>query len=186
MKRYCTLELDVINTIHELKKLGIEEAKVNGYLITVNSDRYDNFYTHGFKCACCGLEATFAAVEKDSKAKNYHINFYGTRADGREICFTKDHIFPRCKGGFDSVENYQVLCASCNGRKGNKTSLTVDQAVKLGYTSYERANICKQIEEEKQLILRLNNLMQKRRAQVARLTQRANELIPPREKLEFI
>ena len=35
--------------------------------------------------------------------------------------FHMDHIFPRAKGGQDWGDNFQLLCGSCNGIKGQKT-----------------------------------------------------------------
>ncbi len=43
---------------------------------------------------------------------------------GREFpidIFEIDHIKPRSKGGRDIDENLQLLCPTCNGRKGNRT-----------------------------------------------------------------
>lgn len=35
---------------------------------------------------------------------------------------TKDHIVPLTKGGRNTADNLQPLCAECNGRKGNRLS----------------------------------------------------------------
>ena len=38
--------------------------------------------------------------------------------------FHLDHVTPRSKGGPDADENLQLLCAACNGRKGNRLTMT--------------------------------------------------------------
>lgn len=49
-----------------------------------------------YRCACCGMEA-----------------------DNR-VPFQVDHILPMNKGGKSVPENLQILCRSCNGRKGDQ------------------------------------------------------------------
>ncbi|WP_416246699.1 HNH endonuclease signature motif containing protein [Candidatus Poriferisodalis multihospitum] len=38
--------------------------------------------------------------------------------------FHLDHVTPRSKGGLDSDENLQLLCAACNSRKGNRLTMS--------------------------------------------------------------
>ncbi len=51
------------------------------------------FYNH--KCLCCGKREP-------------------------EIRLTRDHVIPLTKGGTDSIDNVQPLCARCNSKKNNK------------------------------------------------------------------
>jgi 5-methylcytosine-specific restriction endonuclease McrA len=51
------------------------------------------------------------------------------------ICHTKagpwhlDHIMPLCLGGEDAAGNLQVLCATCNLRKGRKDPIAFAQSI---------------------------------------------------------
>jgi 5-methylcytosine-specific restriction endonuclease McrA len=50
---------------------------------------------YDYKCLCCGKREP-------------------------EIKLTRDHIIPLTKGGTDSIDNVQPLCARCNSKKNNK------------------------------------------------------------------
>ncbi|MGO9079296.1 MAG: HNH endonuclease [Streptosporangiaceae bacterium] len=62
----------------------------------------------GHQCKCCGWQPGDPVPVNSS---------------GREIyrALEIDHVHPRSKGGEDSAANFQVLCTTCNTRKGAKT-----------------------------------------------------------------
>lgn len=99
-KRYKLLEMDKLQDILKLLTISrpLGRVLIQGYPIWTDTDRYESLYIHGCKCAKCGLEASFAAIEKNTDSKDkFHINIYGTRkSDGKHIQLTKDHIYPRC------------------------------------------------------------------------------------------
>jgi hypothetical protein len=97
--------------------------KVNGVPIKLGSDRYKVFKFKGLECVHCKTIASFMAIEtfkNKSKILSYHINLYGYDENGEEILFTKDHIFPKSKGGLNYFDNYQTMCTICNAEKGSK------------------------------------------------------------------
>lgn len=107
-----------------LSQLGNAWAMFDGDIIPVISLRYQIF-ARSLVCVSCGLEGKYFAKERSAKklkdgsgfkatAKTWHFNLYAVRADGREILMTKDHVLPRSKGGPDSLENLQTMCAPCN------------------------------------------------------------------------
>lgn len=49
----------------------------------------------------------------------HKYNFMCVRCSSEEN-LTIDHIFPVSRGGSDDVENLQILCKSCNSKKGSK------------------------------------------------------------------
>lgn len=189
LKRYYTFKKDEIQGVLKLLVENKAESKVKlcEYNVpTTNSERYENFYYHGCKCAKCGVEAEFAALEKDVCSKDkYHINLYAL-VNGKERLLTKDHIYPRSKGGYDALINYQVLCDKCNSSKGDKTELTPESALERGYTSIERMNAVKRLETAKKEVSYYEQTLALKRQNYARIQRELNSLIPPRSKEEFI
>lgn len=76
-------------------------------------------------CKKCGLKASFLAIERGDHDPSYHINMYGVLPNGDEMLFTKDHITPRSKGGWNKKENYQTMCSCCNSEKANNLEETI-------------------------------------------------------------
>lgn len=186
MIRAKITNLDIINKLHELK--GKEEiTKIEGYKMKVDSDRYDNFYYHGYVCMNCGLKAQYAAIEKgESKNKLWHVNVYGVRPDGREILFTKDHIYPKSLGGFDAINNYQTMCACCNGAKGDETSMTAAEAAEKGYTSRERILVSSELLEAKEKLKQMRALIAEQTKKVSKLSKEFELLNPPASTEEYL
>lgn len=73
------------------------------------------------KCPCCGYRILFFAAQrhKSQADAGVHLNAW-TIKDDRVVMMTHDHIVPKSKGGTNTVENGQVMCASGNARKGSK------------------------------------------------------------------
>lgn len=83
--------------------------------------RYQALMRSGGRCALCG-------ATKD------------------ETTLHVDHIFPRSKGGKNTLDNLQVLCASCNEAKGNRDAtdlrgplLVAETAVPMADPTIEQA-----------------------------------------------
>lgn len=89
-----------------------------GFDVAMTSHRYDLF-RKSIKCCVCGKEGQYLGLDSDigstSKGRA-HFNLYGM-FDGEEVLFTKDHIFPKSRGGYDCAENFQTMCAHCNEEK---------------------------------------------------------------------
>jgi 5-methylcytosine-specific restriction endonuclease McrA len=94
----------------------------NGCKIKTTSLRYKLFKQKGTRCVSCGLVGSFFALERDKLASEdvgWHLNLYAVDKDGSEVLMTKDHIFPKSRGGKDTLENLQTMCTVCNFKKGN-------------------------------------------------------------------
>ena len=183
LKRYKLLEFDRLQDTLKLlvtsKPLG--RVLIQGYPIWTDTDRYESLYVHGCKCAKCGLEASFAAIEKETYSKDkFHINIYGTRKeDGKHILLTKDHIYPRAMGGLDIMENYQTLCSSCNGKKSNKTDISIEEAIEKGYTT-------KEIQDTLIILNQKKIELEKLQKEYDTINNKFHSLLPNRDKGEFI
>lgn len=92
-------------------------VELDGYEVYRRSLRYKTFIEKGYKCVCCGRVGSYYALEKSkgSNAMRAHFNLYSDD----DVLMTKDHIFPKSKGGRDCIENMQTMCSICNCSKGN-------------------------------------------------------------------
>jgi len=100
-------------------RLPEHEREFLGQKVWMNSWRYQTFATSGTNCCKCGLTGAYFALERDDRTTRYHLNLYGVTDAGEEVLFTKDHIVPLVRGGRDSLDNFQTLCARCNVRKAD-------------------------------------------------------------------
>lgn len=89
--KYSTKELENL-TLFDIGQIDAEYEKQLRDKTFEKAKTADGKY----KCACCG---------ETNKAK---------------VFFHVDHIKPRNKGGKSVLENLQILCRSCNSRKGDK------------------------------------------------------------------
>ncbi len=102
-----------------------ENGKIISAKVKMGSQRYELFKNKGVVCVICGLAGEFFYLEKqgesygDHEFSSYHFNLYGYNEKGEEVMLTKDHIFPKSKGGANELENYQTMCTVCNSNKGN-------------------------------------------------------------------
>jgi len=126
-ERATTVPLELV---FEAMAKGYRAAKFPGAKgVNLGGKRLNTFFTKGTTCACCGLEASFFAVErtKGQESPKFHLNLYGVRANGKEVIFTHDHILARSLGGKDVHENMRTMCGPCNWEKGRKEAAIGDK-----------------------------------------------------------
>lgn len=107
-----------IAEIHEMIIAGNNklEFQIDGenYRCWLDSIRLKLFSLKGICCVKCGRKGKYYLAEFNG---NPHpcLNLY---ASG-QILMTKDHIFPRSKGGSDRIDNLETMCARCNSKKSD-------------------------------------------------------------------
>ena len=109
---------DVINSsCSRFEKKHGESVVIEGYDVYKRSLRYKTFIEKGYECVCCGRVGAYYALECDTRLnkKRAHFNLYSSD----DVLMTKDHIFPKSKGGKDAIENMQTMCRICNKEKGS-------------------------------------------------------------------
>jgi 5-methylcytosine-specific restriction endonuclease McrA len=99
------------------------QRNYDGNIVKMASDRYKTFKNSGLKCVSCGIEGQYFVLERgvdDKQNKRFHFNLYAIDKDGNEVLMTKDHIYPKSKGGRNLKENLQTMCKNCNCEKSDK------------------------------------------------------------------
>jgi len=122
-----------LNTLSDLYNHEEDEMIIMEHKVSKQDDRYLNFMTNGCKCKRYGIKGEYTKLEFNIKQK-WHLNVYAIK-NGKEIMLTKDHIYPKSKGGLDNINNYQVLCERCNSNKNDKAPVTLREALEKGYTN---------------------------------------------------
>ena len=99
---------------------------IDGNLVHISQPKLElfklNFTKNGGVCKCelCGVEASYAVVEKHPSHSRYHFQMYTVCKDTKnEILFNIDHIIPKSVGGGDDIDNYQLTCDVCNRTKAD-------------------------------------------------------------------
>lgn len=139
-----------LSTIQEIYKAKEKYVEIEGYKVRSKEDRYLNFIKHGFKCAKCGIEGKYVNLECNSQKGN-HLNVYAEK-NGEAVLLTKDHIYPKSKGGLDSIKNYQVLCEQCNITKSDNSPIKLVQALREGYATKKSVERVVKLHKPKALI----------------------------------
>ena len=99
----------------------VKERRIvfDGDELYIDSLRYFTFKKDNCTCVHCGMKGVFFAKEKHLNDKRYHLNLYGIDENGNEVLMTKDHRYPKAKGGSNDISNLDTMCAPCNHAKGN-------------------------------------------------------------------
>ena len=85
--------------------------------VRMRSKRYLVFQK-SLKCAKCGIVGSkFLLQTTPNQMHSAHFNLYAEKS-GELILMTKDHIFPKSRGGSDSLSNLVTMCVECNIKKG--------------------------------------------------------------------
>jgi len=98
---------------HQLQALSVEQYQMT----EVERLR------HTFERACYGYLRDL--IERDG---------YKCAHCGKEHGLTIDHIIPLSRGGTNDLDNFQLLCPSCNAKKGSKLESELDGGDEPGFS----------------------------------------------------
>lgn len=105
-----------VQEVLELIKSPQGVVMIQGHKVRVNGSRLMNFVVNGTDCICCGAKGSYFSLE--SNGGGYHFNLYAKHKHDKDVLMTRDHIKLKCKGGPDTVDNYNPMCEICNKARG--------------------------------------------------------------------
>jgi 5-methylcytosine-specific restriction endonuclease McrA len=91
------------------------------YMVRVNTPRL-HCLKNNQACVWCGRAGNIFVLER-SVEETPHLNLYHFTTKGGYLLMTQDHILPVSKGGGNTLDNLQTMCAQCNQAKGTLTQL---------------------------------------------------------------
>lgn len=110
---------DIMPLIGLGKPKIILECSRGRFKVKASSLRMETFRLNHI-CVFCKKEGNIWALNSFDNLRNPHLNLFHIKNENEIILITRDHIKPLSKGGADTIENSQCLCAPCNSSKGNK------------------------------------------------------------------
>jgi len=107
-------------------KLKYVSAVFEGVEVNLGTLNLRMYFHKGVNCTAdgCKTKGAYFKVEKSVGPphiiySDWHLNLYATK-DGNEVLMTKDHRYPRSKGGPDTLDNLDPMCTHCNSKKADK------------------------------------------------------------------
>ena len=97
----------------------------------IRSQRVNDLIQLGTKCVRCPREGVKFLMTID-KPGSLHFDLY----DKYNHLMNIDHIYPKSKGGKNTVENYQLMCEECNSKKGS----TLEEAIIFNFDEFIKKN----------------------------------------------
>ena len=125
IKEECSFDLDSFirksNSISKIRHLRLGTDFLLDAIMSLNKGYY-NYRTNQRKLINKPrIEACKHTSKKDIRDEVFKLYGKICLRCGSEENISIDHVIPVCKGGKNSIKNYQPLCKSCNSKKGIET-----------------------------------------------------------------
>lgn len=100
-------------------------AEFHGEEVNLGTLNIRMHFHKGVDCIECGAKGAYFKMEKSYGPphiiySDWHLNLYAINEAGQEVLMTKDHRYPRSKGGSDELDNLDPMCTVCNHKKADK------------------------------------------------------------------